>query len=195
MAKKIPAGITPEDFMKTRDLLNGVLEALNKAAANGGGPLWVSCRLNETGRNDPSPFFVGWVEDKETRDQRVLRNDPDPGLYRFGDDYYSQIYEECVRKPGVIVAIDEVAQKIVGQKGQMHWISGAKSLSLKAEAKHRRSIAIQVDNRCVGTLNAGFSDDPGTSVNKTMESWAQDSKSQLVQYLKKEFELGGPPRT
>ena len=93
-------------------------------------------------------------------------------------------------------SIDEAAQKIIGQKDQMRWMSGAKSLSVKAEAKHRRSIAIQVDNRCVGTLNAGFSNDPGPGVDSTMKDWARDpSKSNLIKYLKNrtdDFQLGGP---
>lgn len=194
MPKTIPGGIEPEDFIQIRNHLENCLEQI---ATTGSQVLWVSCRLNESGEKNPSPYFVGWVENKETRDERIRRNDPDPGLYRFGDDYYSEIYEECINNPNNIIRIDEDARQIIGKRDSMKWLAGAKSLSVKAGARYRMSIAIKVDNQCVGTLNAGFSSGPADSVDSIMVEWAQNSsKSKLVQYLKHpQYDFGGPAGT
>lgn len=194
MPKTIPGDIEPEDFIQIRNHLENCLKQI---AATGSQVLWVSCRLNESGEKNPSPYFVGWVENKETRDERIRRNDPDPGLYRFGDDHYSEIYEECLNKPNSVIGIDEAAHQIIGNRDRMRWLAGAKSLSVKAGAKYRMSIAIKVDNQYVGTLNAGFSNDPANSVDSIMVEWAQNSsKSKLVQYLKQpQYDFGGPTGT
>lgn len=187
MAQKIPGGIKLKDFDKISEYLRNIRGELNA--------VWVSCRLNETGEKDPSPFFVGWVEDDQAERARIGRNDPDPGLYRFGDDYYSEIYEECLKNPDRVIAIDEKAQKIVGKTDQMQWLAGAEFLSVKSGANHRRSIAIKINRRSVGTLNAGFINDPGNTVDKKMKDLAQPpdpDQSALTKYLKDNFDLGGP---
>jgi len=56
----------------------------------------------------------------------------------------------------------------------------------------RQSIAIKVENRYVGTLNSGLSKDPGKALNEKLMEWSQSPTSELVQYLKNEFVLGGP---
>ena len=67
MAKaKIPAGITPEMFLEVRTQLLKVLKDLEGLKG-----AWVTTRLNETGRKDPSPIFVGWVEHKDLVAKRV----------------------------------------------------------------------------------------------------------------------------
>lgn len=188
MAKaRIPGGITAETFLEIRNLLNRVLQDIDTTTR--AEPKWVSTRLNETGRDDLSPYFVGWVEHKDLIDKRVRVNDPDPGLYRFGDDRYSQIYEDCLKNPGVV-------QKRDWTKDVDKWIQGAKTLSVKAGVMYRRSIGIKVDGRCVGTLNVGIGKvlDANTDreVEQALKKWAEDSTSGLVRYLRDNFELGGP---
>jgi hypothetical protein len=191
MAKaRIPGGVAPEHFMEIRNLLNRVVKDID--AVTGREPKWVSSRLNETGRDDPSPFFVGWVENDALKKERVNNNLPDPGLFRFADNIYTQLYAESLKGSGI------VRRNWTRQRGERLcknlYVSNIGAYDLDMET-HRLSIAIKADGHYVGTLNAGFSKDPGTSANKTIESWAQDSKSALVQYLNKEFELGGPSKS
>jgi hypothetical protein len=170
MAKaKIPAGITPEIFIEVRTQLLKVLKDLEGMKG-----AWVTTRLNETGRKDPSPVFVGWVEHKDLITKRVQRNEPDPGLFRFGDDHYSKIYEECLANPGSVRRRDWNVDKPE--------LTG-KTLDIKAGVMHRRSIAVKANGGYVGTLNAGFFADPGDKADGVMTRWAQNSGSELVKYL------------
>lgn len=174
MAKvKIPAGITPEMFLEVSNLL---IKALKDLESVKGG--WVTTRLNETGRKDPSPMFVGWVEHKDLEAKRIQRNEPDPGLFRFGDDHYSKIYEECLQNPGSVRKRNWNVDKPE--------LTG-KTLDIKAGIMHRRSIAVKVDGGYVGTLNAGFFEDPGDTADSTMNRWAQSPNSELVKYLQDHF--------
>ncbi|TAK01729.1 hypothetical protein EPO44_08875 [bacterium] len=192
MARMIPGEITLDEFREIRDCLVKVLTAL-KSAAQGADPIWVSCRLNESDVKDPSPYFVGWVEDTKAKDERVRRNDPEPGLYRFGDDYYSQIYEECLKNPVTVIGINEVDQKIIGKTDRMLWLSGARSIAFKSGGRYRRSIAIKVGNRCVGTLNAGFRNDPGAGADGTLKDWAENRGKDLITCLNGlDLNFGGP---
>ncbi|MGH7773242.1 MAG: hypothetical protein ACREQA_13530 [Candidatus Binatia bacterium] len=187
MPKKIPGEITAKDFDDIKELLKRVLADLKQVA----GAAWVSCRLNDSDTDGISPVFIGWVEDDRATIERFIRNDPDPGLSRFGDNYYSEIYERCIQNPHRVIGIDETEQKIEGDQRKMLWLSGARFLSVKAGAKHRRSIAIKVTNRCVGTLNAGFRDNPGAKVDNILRDWAERADKDLIAYLIK-FDLRGP---
>ncbi len=191
MAKaKIPGGITPEHFIQIRNLLNEVLKDIE--TATGREPKWVSSRLNETARDDVSPFFVGWVENEELRSKRVSKNLPDPGLFRFADNIHTRIYAECldVKGPGGVKRRDW-AKDGAEMFGKNLYVSHVGLFDLHDET-HRRSIAIKMDKRYVGTLNAGLSKDLGVSIDRKLQYWAQDPKSALVQYLSREFELAGP---
>lgn len=176
MAKaKVPAGITPEIFLEVRNLLVKVLKDLDGVKG-----AWVTTRLNETGRKDPSPVFVGWVEHQDLIGKRLQRNEPDPGLFRFGDDHYSKIYEECLENPSSVRKRD--------------WHSDrpehtGKAFDVKWGVMHRRSIAVKANGGYVGTLNAGFFSDPGNKADKAMTQWAQDPGSELVRYLTGHFQF------
>lgn len=185
---KIPGGMTPEHFMEIRRHLHEVLRDIE--TVTGAEPKWVSCRLNETGRGDPSPFFVGWVENDALQRTRVGKNLPDPGLFRFGDNIHSQLYAECLQAKGALVRRDWSTQRAEVFCKNLY-LPNVGVFDVDVE-KYRVSVAVKVNNRCVGTLNTGLSKNPGTSADGKMAYWAQDSKSPLVQYLKKEFELGGP---
>ena len=53
-------------------------------------------RLNESDKPFPLPIFAGWVESEDVQQAREDWNHPDPGLHRFGDDIYSEIYGEAL---------------------------------------------------------------------------------------------------
>jgi hypothetical protein len=192
MAKaSIPAGITPEQFVDIKNFLANVLEELGTAAPRAR-PMWASCRLNES-RDDVSPIFVGWVEHPLLRQQRIRRNEPDPGLFRFGDDHYSQIYEECVNEPGVVKKRDWKRDLRDPVKGR--WMFNANKSSVEAGVMYRRSIGIAVDSRSIGTLNVGFAGKPNGADRKiatVMKKWASPDY-EFVSYLRDNFELAGPP--
>ena len=185
---KIPGGVTPDHFIKIREFLNRILREVQDAGTK---PMWVSCRLNES-RDDISPVFVGFVEHQELRDQRARKNLPDPGLYRFGDTHYSRLYEECLERPGEIVRRDwrfDQSDPLKMEDGD------AKFFSQKLGVMYRRSLGIKLDNRCVGTINVGFKDNPAdetdTKVESAMRKWAIDPNSELSNYFRQNFELGG----
>lgn len=188
MAKlKIPAGVTPDHFMDIRKMLLRVLKET--------GAKRVNMRLNESGKEEPSPVFIGCVEDEDMARKRVAMNEPDTGLFRFGDKEHAVVYNECVS---------------AGRRGRMterDWKSqlaekspNAKFLGPRLGAMHQKFVGITVGNgkgyRCVGTLTAGFSRKPGASAGPTarrvMRKWAQSPRSELVQYLRKHLLLGGP---
>lgn len=167
---KIPGGITPEHFMRIRVLLKSILGELGTKA------VFVTCRLNETGKEYPRPFFVGFVESQIAQNSRESKNRPDPGLFRFGDDLHTQIYADCIMGPkaGII-------QTLTWPDGLTREIF-SKSLYLDGlTEKYRKNIAIRVGNRYVGTLNGGFSElDP--NADAIMERHAQ-TRSALVQFF------------
>jgi hypothetical protein len=185
---KIPGGVTPEHFMKIREFLSRILRDVQDTGAK---PMWVSCRLNET-REDISPVFVGFFEHQEMKEQRIRRNLPDPGLYRFGDIHYSRLYEECLQRPGEVVQRDWRVDQLDPHKMED---GDAKFFSQKLGVMYRRSLGIKVDHLCVGTINVGFKHSPETTdaeIEAVMRRWAIEHDSDLTNYLQQHFELGGP---
>lgn len=187
---KIPGGVTPEHFLEINNFLGQFLQDV-KDVAKGAKPMWASCRLNES-RDDISPVFIGWVEDDSLKERRLKRNEPHPGLFRFGDDHYSEIFDDCVKHPGVIKKRDwkrDLAHPVRGQ-----WMNNAKMLSVGLNVMYRRSIGIKGQKSAVGTINVGFDADPSKvdgAVGRVMKKWAGRS-SALVGYLRDHFELGEP---
>lgn len=188
MAKrKIPGGITVEDFIWIRDCLRGILKEAGARQAN--------VRLNETGEIAPHPFFVGWVGDAELEAARIRKNDPDPGLFRFGDDNYGKIYNETVSDGSGAIKERDWRRRGLGEKSM-----AAKNLAQEAGVLYQKFIGILVDQgdlrRCIGTLTVGFAHKPnGRNKGRTesvMKKWAQDPRSKLVSFLKNNYELGGP---
>jgi hypothetical protein len=187
---KIPGGVTPQHFLDINNLLIQFLRDV-RTAAKGVAPMWASCRLNES-RDDISPVFIGWVEDASLEARRIARNQPHPGLFRFGDDHYSEIFEDCVKQPGVVKKRDwhqDLAHPVKGQ-----WMDNAKKLSVGLGVMYRRSIGLKVHKTSVGTINIGFNRNPAkaeAAIARVMKNWSH-ADSALVKYLSDNFELGGP---
>jgi len=187
---KIPGGVTPEHFLEINNLLVQFLKDVKEVARNAR-PMWASCRLNES-RDDISPVFVGWVEDDSLRERRLKRNEPHPGLFRFGDDHYSEVFEDCVKQPGVVKKRDWKQDLDHPVKGQ--WMVNAKKISVGMGVMYRRSIGIKVEKCAAGTINVGFAGDPTKvdgAVGRVLKKWAGPN-SELVSYLRDQFELRGP---
>jgi hypothetical protein len=191
---KIPVDVTFEHYIAVRSILEHVLQDIESSV--GTAPKWVSCRLNQTNISDPKPFFLGWVENQGLKAIRLMGNKPDPGLFRFLDDVDAPVYRSCLKNP-------QNAWKEDWGKGQgirknpkvdplfLYLENGYFEIP-KDQERCRISIAIRVENHYVGTLNTGLSKDPGTSINDKMMQWGQNNTSELVQYVKNEFALGGP---
>jgi hypothetical protein len=146
--------------------------------------LWVSCRLNRTGQKD-SPVFVGWVEDAQAVRRRVRKGHHySPIDIRFGDSHPSDLYRECLNKAAGQVVMREWVQHSAS--------SGSQEIGRNFyDETHRRSIAVRISGRAVGTLNAGFRGDP-TPEEKNLQyillEWAQGLNSDLLTYIEQNLE-------
>jgi hypothetical protein len=193
---RIPVDVTFEHYLAVKSILRHVLEDFE--ASVGTAPKWVSCRLNQTNVTDAKPFFLGWLENDALKATRVTENKPDPGLFRFLDDVPADTYSTSLKDPTRVKRQDWKAQpqrKLtppVKEELYLYLAQGYFQLS-KDQEMCRLSIAIRVGDRYAGTLNTGLSKDPGASLDQIMKDWAQNNTSELVQYLKHEFSLGGPP--
>lgn len=184
MAKgKIPGGITPEDFMEIRKHL---LDILNNSGASA-----VNMRLNETGTEQFAPVFVGWVEEQSLSDKRAALNIPDSGLFRFADSIRSKEYSDTVLANGSIVERDWTVQlsEKSGDQKKLLPVSGI---------TFQKFIGMMVQHngaqRCIGALNLGFKGKPSAAVSakaeKVMKDNAAEASSNLIKFLKDNFELG-----
>ena len=210
--RPIPGGITPKDFLEITEKLTSILEDIDEALIKAGAkktqrPKEVHIRLNETDKTFPLPIFAGWVEAAEVRKTREEWNHPHPGLHRFGDDVYSEIYGEAFcfanhkdrsqhfrYRDWDNSKIPELLEKR----------SGEKATDPKAGNRFQTCLAIVVRVRgqlcCVGTLVVGFrSKLPDPLLRKAqnvLREWARgpatkSRRKSLINFLKR-FELGGP---
>ncbi len=218
---RIPGGITPEHFLKLTNILKIILGDIDvqlKALRTEEGkeikaderPKELHIRLNESDKPFPMPLFAAWVESDDVREARQDWNHPDPGLHRFGDDVYSEIYGEAFRYANVedkhfrhrdwekdhklgIRNYNEILEKR----------SGEKATDPKAGNRVQTCLAMVIDDYVIGTLVVGFRHRPDKPLlDKTEEvlgKWARDaSKSSkrygLIKFLivDNKFELGGP---
>jgi len=77
----------------------------------------VNCRLNQTGKTDPDPVWVGWTESPELEDRRVRRNlgartNPPPHLLK--GTHVSPVYIECLNYPRPVTTRDFGIPNVVG---------------------------------------------------------------------------------
>jgi hypothetical protein len=192
-ATRIPVDVSFEHFMAVRTILQHVLHDLELTV--GYEPKWLTCRLNQSETIEATAFFLGWVENAALRQIRLTTNQPDPGLFRFMDPVHGPTYASALKKaPGVLKQYWKRPQSASSgplvplrlyQKDGQYGITESNEVS-------RLSVAIKVNNRFVGTLNTGLSVDPAKKLEGKMMQWAQSPNSELVQYVRNEFVLGGP---
>ena len=185
---EIPGGITVDHFVKVTELLKRVLRELEPAGAKR-----VVTRLNDSRSNEPDPYFVGVVEAADLVRVRVRSNQPDPGLFRFGDPNPSKVYNEAVsHRTGKVIQRDWSKPVHYDEKK-----GSAKALGHEAGCDYQRFIAVRIPvgnrrHQNVGTLTVGFKRNPSRRVEAIMKRWAQNSKSDFVTYLRSTFRLNGP---
>jgi hypothetical protein len=193
---RIPVDISFEHFMAMRSILQHALQDFELTV--GYEPKWLTCRLNQSGTTETTEaFFLGWVENTALRDIRIGLNRADPGLFRFLDPVHGDTYKRALDNPTQILKQEWKKMRGPGNgfKPQpplkLFLDNGFYQLTSGCEIC-RQSIAIKVDDRYVGTLNTGLSKDPGSDLDEKMKTWSQHATSELVQYLRNEFNLGGP---
>jgi len=207
---RIPGGITPEIFLEITRILKYILEDIDNElkalrASRGGDyeiderPKELHIRLNESDKPFPMPLFAGWVESDDVRNKRQDWNHGDPGLVRFGDDVYSEIYGEAFRYA------DDPANRFRHRDWERGDIlekrSGEKATDPKAGNRFQTCLAMVIDDHVIGTLVVGFRHKPDDPLldrtQNVLGEWARDKdpkssqRNRLIDFLKK-FELGGP---
>jgi hypothetical protein len=209
--KRIPGGITPEDFLAITNILTEIredidnelkaLRASRKEQYNKDKdePKELHIRLNESDKPFPLSIFAGWVESDDVRDRRQDWNQGHPGLVRFGDDVYSEIYGEALRYANDSDHDKWFRWRDWGAGEILEKRSGEKATDPKSGNTFQTCFAMVIDDHAVGTLVVGFRQKPEDHLlRKTQEvfgEWGRDPKSakrnRLIEFLKK-YELGGP---
>jgi hypothetical protein len=204
---RIPGGITPENFLQIRDLLRIILQDIDNELQTLRGsaykdderPKELHIRLNESDKSFPLPIFVGWVESDDVRKNREDWNHPDPGLHRFGDDVYSEIYGEAFRYASSNVPNDHFRHRDWEAGEILEKRSGEKATDPKAGNRFQTCLAIVIEDYVNGTLVVGFRRRPDDQLlRKTQEllrEWAREPKSyerRRLMVLLSNFQLGGP---
>ena len=216
--RPIPGGITVDDFTKIQKYLADIFQDIENETGRTGLPQELHMRLNESEKPWPLPIFVGWYEAPGADKNRVLYNHPHPALWRFGDDVLSEVYAEAINfadEPGEKAFQYRNWSVEMGEKR-----AGERATDPKAGNLYQTCLAIVIDNetprvvkpgtkepttfrRAVGTLVLGFRQKPDGDVldraHQTMREWAiekvdkKDARRRgLIEWLKKEFDLGGP---
>jgi len=206
---RIPGGITPEDFLEITKILRIILGDIDSelGALRGGAykdderPKELHIRLNESDKPWPLPIFAGWVESDDARERRRDWNHPDPGLLRFGDDVYSEIYGEAFRYANDVDPNNHFRYRDWELAEMLEKRSGEKATDPKAGNRFQTCLAIVIDDLVTGTLVVGFRRRPDDQLLKKtqalLKEWARerdpksDKRGGLISLLKK-FELGGP---
>jgi hypothetical protein len=195
--RKIPEEITQDDFKDIRQHLETVLKELTSGKTDA---MIVNMRLNKTGTEDPAPVFVGWVEDETLKKLRVKRKEKDPGSSRLKDTVPATEYTETLKAKGVIQERDWCALKD-GRATLAEKSPQQKALVPRAGLMYQRLIGIVVQDgsvsRSVGTMNLAFPKKPADQLiqnaDNIMKTWATNQeKSKLIQFLRDNFQLGGP---
>ena len=208
---RIPGGITPEHFLAITNLLRQILQDIDdelralrvsqKEAYNDSDrPKELHIRLNESDKPFPLPIFAGWVESEDVQRTRQDWNQPDPGLHRFGDNVYSEIYGEAFRYANHQDPQQHFRYRDWRAGELLEKRAGEKATDPKAGNTFQTCLAIVIDDYVNGTLVVGFRQRPADPLfEKTKEilgEWAREPKSphrnSLVDYLRSNFELGGP---
>jgi hypothetical protein len=214
--KRIPGSITVQDFVQITGFLDEILNDINnelrtlqtsrkESYTPGDEPKELHIRLNESDKPFPLPIFVGWVESNDVKETREKWNHPHPGLHRFGDDVYSEIYGEALNHANIekerFRQRDWDNEPWPGEPEILDKRAGEKATDPKAGNRFQTCLAMVIDGLATGTLVVGFRRRPIPELlNKThevLEQWAREDKSptqrkRLIDFLQKGFQLGGP---
>lgn len=216
--RPIPGGIRLDDFRTIQTYLADIVQDIENDTGQTGLSQELHMRLNESEKPWPLPIFVGWHEAAGVEDRRMQFNHPHPALWRFGDDVLSEVYAEALNfadEPGDRAFQYRDWNIELGEKR-----AGERATDPKAGHLYQTCLAIVIDNetprivppgpgesttfrRAVGTLVLGFRRQPdGDVLNRAhhvMREWAIERvakthprRGDLIQWLKKEFDLGGP---
>jgi hypothetical protein len=159
----------------------------------------VNLRLNLSGTKDKIPMWFDWLAVKDVTDKLANRSGVmDYGAYRFGDRTPSAVYNEGLEKAGkAIVERDWGCDQLLKEKRVE-----SRLLVQKAGLMYQRFAALiselEGSRRAVGLLSVGLEKKPSKleDVDAKMKEWASWSgypKSKLVDFIEKNFILGGPP--
>ncbi len=204
---RIPGGITPEDFLEITKILRAILRDIDselkklrgRAFKDDERPKELHVRLNESDKPWPLPIFAGWVESDDARERRQDWNQPDPGLLRFGDDVFSEVYGEAFRHANDRDPEQHFRYRDWAAGEILEKRSGEKATDPKAGNTFQTCLAMVIDGIVTGTLVVGFRRRPDEQLFRRTQAllreWAREPKSkkrrELIDFLKK-FELGGP---
>jgi hypothetical protein len=204
--RRIPGSITVEDFRAITELLEEILRDIDKelealGAQDNDRPKELHIRLNESDKPFPLPIFAGWVESEDVQRTREEWNHPHPGLHRFGDDVYSEIYGEALNYADKDPK-DHFRHRNWEASELLEKRAGEKATDPKAGNLFQTCLAMVIDGLATGTLVVGFRRRPNDQLlrkaQEVLGQWAREDypkspprRSSLIQFLQK-FELGGP---
>jgi hypothetical protein len=206
---RIPGGITPEDFLEITRILRQILQDIDNeirvlrgaACQEDERPKELHIRLNESDKPFPFPLFVGWVESEDAQQTRRNWNHPDPGLHRFSDDVYSEIYGEAINYANDPNSQNHFRYRDWEKDELLEKRAGEKATDPKAGNSFQTCLAMVIEGLATGTLVVGFRhrpDDPLLQrTQEVLREWAREpdpkssERNALINFLKK-FELGGP---
>jgi hypothetical protein len=203
--KRIPGSITVEHFVRITGFLKDILKDIEKEmgrlkAQNDDKPKELHIRLNESDKPFPLPIFLGWVESDDVRTTREKWNHAHPGLHRFGDDVYSEIYGEAINYAHNTDPEKHFRHRNWARSELLEKRAGEKATDPKAGNLFQTCLAIVIEERATGTLVVGFRRRPKEQLlqraQQILREWARDDaksrqRAKLIGFLK-QFELGGP---
>ncbi|HEU4342907.1 MAG TPA: hypothetical protein VFU31_15205 [Candidatus Binatia bacterium] len=208
--RRIPGGLTPERFARITNILRNILIDMDRAINTelkksprrynfDFRPKELHIRLNESGKPFPLPIFTGWVESADVRRTREAWNHPDPGLHRFGDDVYSEIYGEALNYAQHKDRKEHFRYRDWAASELLEKRAGEKATDPKAGNLFQTCLAIVAQGRAVGTLVVGFKREPPEPLlgiaRKILGEWARGTgrnrRKALLNFLN-DFDLGGP---
>ena len=211
---RIPGGITPERFARITDILRNILSDMDRAIARAieteekksrkrydfdFKPKELHIRLNESDKPFPLPIFAGWVESADVRGAREKWNHPDPGLHRFGDDVFSEIYGEALNYAQHRDTRERFRYRDWAASELLEKRAGEKATDPKAGNLFQTCLAIVAQGRAVGTLVVGFKKKPPEPLlgiarrvlGECARGTGRNRRKALLNFLNR-FELGGP---
>jgi hypothetical protein len=207
---RIPSAITPEDFLEITKILRVILKDIDDEirALRGSAcqedelPKELHIRLNESDKPFALSLFAGWVESEDVQQTRRDWNHPDPGLHRFADDVYSEIYGEAINYANHPDPRQNFRYRDWAASELLEKRAGEKATDPKAGNTFQTCLAMVIDGLATGTLVVGFRRKPDQALldktHEVLEQWAREDRpkspperNSLINFLRK-YEVGGP---